>query len=601
MTAYFRSRVERLAVFTLLIWFIGEVPALSAAEQPNVLLIMADDQGWGDIAAHGAPQLKTPVLDRLAAVGVQFDRFYVSPVCAPTRASLLSGRYSLRTGVSGVTRGYENMRGSELTIAECLRCAGYSTGCFGKWHNGRHLPMHPNGQGFDEFFGFCGGHWNTYFDTPLEHNGERVETSGYITDVITDAALKFIRERQGQPWFCYVPYNAPHSPWRVPDEFYAKYQDKGLDETAACAYAMIECVDASVGRLLAELKRLQLDDDTLVLFLTDNGPNSPRFNGGMRGTKGSVHEGGVRVPLFVKWGDRLKPHRVEQIAAHIDLLPTILEACGVELPDGPQLDGLSLWPLIANTDDVTSSWPERILLTTRESGTAQSRSQFRGAARSQRWRATFENGRWSLFDMLNDPGQKIDVATQHSDELKRLSTAWNTYIDGLLADGFEEPEIPVDAASGRTLELPGHEAFLESATGNGIRYAGVSGFANCWVTDWTDCDATLLWNLNVISPGQWKVVLEYAATPEQSGSKLEIVCGESRREFVVEQSHDSPFVPVPERLIPSPHYSVRSWATQAAGIVRLPSGKQTLILRGLHRPGSAFPEIKSVQMRRVGD
>ena len=574
---------------------------LAAADRPNVLLIMTDDQGWGDIASHGAPVLRTPVLDRLAKEGVQFDRFYVSPVCAPTRSSLLSGRYSLRTGVCGVTRGYENMRGSELTIAECLRSAGYATGCFGKWHNGRHMPMHPNGQGFDEFFGFCGGHWNTYFDTPLEHNGELVETSGYVTDVITDAALDFIRDQNGKPWFCYVPYNAPHSPWRVPDEFYSKYLDKGLDEKAACAYAMVECLDANIGRLLAELKRQQLDDDTLVLFLTDNGPNSPRFNGGMRGAKGSVHEGGVRVPLFVKWGDRLKPHRVSQIAAHIDLLPTILDACNVQKPDGPPLDGTSLWPLIKDAADASTNWPERILLTTRESGTVTSRKSLRGAARSQRWRATFENGRWSLFDMIADPGQKSDAAAKHPDELKKLASAWDEYIDGLLADGFSDPEIPVDAAADRVIELPGNEAFLDSVTGNGIRYAGVNGFANCWVTDWTDDEATLRWNLDVVSPGNWEAVVEYAATPDQAGAQLEIVCGDSRQKFVIQRSHNSPFVPVPERLIPSPHYSIRSWAMQPAGTVQLASGKQSLILLGNRRPGRAFPEIKSVRLRRKGN
>ena len=592
-------RLCSVAVAMLLVS--GSTLPLFAAERPNVLLIMTDDQGWGDIAAHGAPELQTPVLDRLAAEGVQFDRFYVSPVCAPTRSSLLSGRYSLRTGVCGVTRGYENMRGSELTIAECLRSAGYATGCFGKWHNGRHMPMHPNAQGFDEFVGFCGGHWNTYFDTPLEHNGEAIETSGYITDVITDAALQFIRDQKDTPWFCYVPYNAPHSPWRVPDEFFSKYADKGLDETAACAYAMVECLDTNIGRLLSELEQLQLDDDTLVLFLTDNGPNSARFNGGMRGTKGSVHEGGVRVPLFVKWGDRLKPHRVSQIAAHIDLLPTILAACGVEKPEGAPLDGASLWPLISEDDVAAAGWPDRILLTTRESETVESRKSLQGAARSQRWRATFEKGQWSLFDMATDPGQKTDVAADHPTELKKLSAAWNAYIDGLLADGFREPEVPVDAASGRVIELPGNEAFLDSATGGGIRYAGVNGFANCWVTDWTDAGATLRWNLDVVSPGRWEVVLEYAGSPDQAGSRLEIVCGESRREFVVQQSHNSPFVPVPERLIPSPHYSIRSWATQPAGPVRLASGKQSLVLRGLRRPGRSFPEIKSVRLRRMDD
>ncbi|MFB0554225.1 MAG: sulfatase-like hydrolase/transferase, partial [Phycisphaerae bacterium] len=172
---------------------------------PNVILIITDDQGWGDIHSHGNDKIDTPVMNKLAADGARFDRFFVSPVCAPTRASLLTGRYHLRTGTHGVTRGYENMRSEEVTIAEAIKQAGYATGCFGKWHNGAHYPYNPNGQGFDEFLGFCSGHWNNYFDTTLEHNGRLVKTKGYITDVLTDAAVRFIEKNKDRPFFCYIP------------------------------------------------------------------------------------------------------------------------------------------------------------------------------------------------------------------------------------------------------------------------------------------------------------------------------------------------------------------------------------------------------------
>ncbi|OHB85228.1 MAG: hypothetical protein A2V98_26020 [Planctomycetes bacterium RBG_16_64_12] len=186
------------------------------AERPNVVLIMTDDQGWGDVRSHGNERIDTPAHDRLASEGARFDRFYVSPVCAPTRASLLSGRYHLRSGVHGVTRAYETMRSEEVTIAEILRSAGYATGCFGKWHNGFHFPYHPNGQGFEEFVGFCGGHWTIYFDTRLEHNGRPIATTGYIAYVLTDVAISFIRTNRDRPFFCYLPYNTPHSPFQVP-------------------------------------------------------------------------------------------------------------------------------------------------------------------------------------------------------------------------------------------------------------------------------------------------------------------------------------------------------------------------------------------------
>ena len=304
------------------------------ASRPNVLLIMTDDQGWGDVRSHGNDKIDTPVQDAFAAQAARFERFYVSPVCAPTRASLLTGRYHLRTGTAWVTRGLETMRCEEVTLAEILKQAGYATGCFGKWHNGAHYPHHPNGQGFDEFFGFCAGNWNNYFDTHLEHNGKSVTTGGFITDVLTDAAMAFIEEHKDRPFFCYVPYNAPHGPFQVPDRYFEKYKKRGLDDKTAAVYGMVENVDDNLDRLLHKLDELKLTDNTIVLFLTDNGPNGKRYNGGMKGTKGSVDEGGVRVPLFIRWPGQINPGiTVKPIAAHIDLLPTIVELCGVSMPD----------------------------------------------------------------------------------------------------------------------------------------------------------------------------------------------------------------------------------------------------------------------------
>lgn len=198
--------------------------------RPNILLIMTDDQGWGDIRSHGNPLIDTPVLDHLAEQGTRFDRFFVSPVCAPTRASLLTGRWHLRTGTHGVTRGNETMRSEEVTLAEILRQQGYHTGIFGKWHNGAHYPEHPNGQGFEEFIGFCSGHLNNYFDATLEYNGKPIKSKGYITDVLTDAAIEFIVKNKTQPFFCYLPYNAPHSPFQVPNRYFQKYKNRGLDD-----------------------------------------------------------------------------------------------------------------------------------------------------------------------------------------------------------------------------------------------------------------------------------------------------------------------------------------------------------------------------------
>ena len=349
--------------------------AVLAADRPNVLLILTDDQGWGDLSMHGGP-LATPQLDRLAAEGAQFERFYVSPVCAPTRSSLLTGRYHWRTGVHGVTRGQENMRSDEATIAEIFSRSGYATGCFGKWHNGASYPLDPVGQGFDRFVGFCAGHWNNYFDTTLRDSrrlptgrvqSRMVPTDGYITDVLTDAAIGFIQRQAGRPFLCYVPYNAPHWPPQVPDRFYDKFAARPeLDPKEKAAYAMVENIDENVGRLLKKLDEHGLADNTIVVFVTDNGANSDRWDGEMRGAKGSIHEGGIRVPCFVRWPGKVDAGRVIGTAAmHIDLLPTLAGLCGVDVdavPAAGPRDGIDLSRLLLGKTD---SLPSRQLITSR--------------------------------------------------------------------------------------------------------------------------------------------------------------------------------------------------------------------------------------------
>lgn len=585
------------------IWMHGSNQTQAAPRQPNVLLIMTDDQGWGDIASHGARHLRTPVLDKLAASGARFDRFFVSPVCAPTRASLLTGRYALRTGVRGVTRGWENMRSSEVTLAEYFRSAGYATGCFGKWHNGRHLPLHPNGQGFDEFVGFCGGHWNTYFDAPLERNGHSISSRGYITDVLTDEAISFIQQQGEDPWFCYVPYNAPHSPWLVPESFFAPYTQAGLDNTTACAYAMVENLDWNTGRLLEALNRSGLNNDTIVIFLTDNGPNSNRFNGGMRGRKGSVHEGGVRVPLFIRWTGKIAPGRtVQQICAHIDLLPTLLEMCDLRHQPEASIDGVSLWPIIQEST-TEKEWPDRLLFTSRTSGDEESLDNIRGAVRSDRWRATYENSRWSLFDMQTDPAQKADVASSHPEVTTKLANSYRAWLKDVHPQPPADPVVPLshrESLQGRRIELPAHEAVLErSASGRGIRYAGTAGYANSWITDWTDTEAAVFWPVDVPENGLWSFSLWCSSRPENSGSRFRLSCGTSSIEFVVPESDDPTFNASRERIPPSPHYATRTWQKLTLGSLPLNVGRQKIRIQGIDRTGPAFAEIKALQLSPV--
>ena len=214
-----------------MVWLTGTASAVDSAEQPNVLVILSDDQGWGDLSCHGNTNVSTPNLDSLAKRGASFERFFVCPVCSPTRAEFLTGRYYPRGGVSGVTRGQERLDLNERTIADVFRAAGYRTGAFGKWHNGTQYPYHPKARGFEEFYGFCSGHWGNYFSPLLESNGRLVRGNGYVSDDFMQRAIQFIKQAHPQPFFVYVAFNTPHSPMQVPDRWWTPFEDKQLSMT----------------------------------------------------------------------------------------------------------------------------------------------------------------------------------------------------------------------------------------------------------------------------------------------------------------------------------------------------------------------------------
>jgi arylsulfatase A-like enzyme len=262
----------------LLLWtWLSSCQEKEQERKPNVILILTDDQGYGDLGIHQNPDIKTPVLDRFASESAQFDRFYVSPLCAPTRASVLTGRYHLSTGTISVSNGLETMDAKEYTLGELFQDNGYRTGLFGKWHNGQHYPHHPLAQGFDEFTGFLAGHWSNYFDTPLEKNGTSQTFPGYLPDVLTNETLAFIDQNQDRPFFAFVSLNTPHSPHQVPDEYFDPYKLAGLDDELAAVYGMVSNIDHNIGRILEKLETLGLEENTLVIFLTDNGPNGNRL------------------------------------------------------------------------------------------------------------------------------------------------------------------------------------------------------------------------------------------------------------------------------------------------------------------------------------
>ena len=327
-------------------------------EHPNIIIILSDDQGWGDLGFNGNRTVSTPILDKMAKNGVSLQYFYVSPVCSPTRAEFLTGRYHVRGGVSSTSTGRVRLDLDETTIAQIFKKAGYSTAAYGKWHNGGQAPYHPNSRGFDDFYGFCSGHWGNYFNPILEHNGEITRGKGFITDDLTNHAIDFIDQHSKSPFFLYLPLNTPHSPMQVPDNYWAKYKNIELTQKGSlaskensvhtkAALALSENIDWNVGRLMKRLDQLKLAKNTIVIYFSDNGPNGHRWNGGMKGIKGTTEEGGVRSPLIMQWPGKLKAGtQIKSIASVMDLLPTLADLANIPLDSKKPLDGKSLKSLL---------------------------------------------------------------------------------------------------------------------------------------------------------------------------------------------------------------------------------------------------------------
>lgn len=572
-------------------------PSIDSGDQetvelpPNIVLVITDDQGWGDLKSNGNKWLDTPVLDKLRQDGASFDRFYVSPVCAPTRASLLTGRYYLRTGTTWVTHRKEVMRSEEVTFAEVFKEADYITGIFGKWHNGAQYPNDPIGQGFDEFYGFSAGHWNNYFNTGLIHNDTPVSTTGYINDVLTDKAIAFIDENRDRPFLCYVPYNTPHSPFQLPDEYYDKYKAMGLNEKDASVYGMCENLDDNIGRILTRLDSLDLTNNTIVIFLTDNGPNGQRYNDGMKGWKGHIDEGGVRVPLFIRWPDKIAPGtNIKPLAAHIDLLPTLAELCQVSLSSDVQLDGRSLAPLLLGEK---TDWPERNIYTVRAGASIGPV----GALRSQQYRMVLDlDGAPQLYDMLADPGQEHNLKDSHPKITEELKDTFINWFDHVKPADLTPPPIPVGHPARLLTELPASEALLSES----VSFKGERGWSNDWIINWEQVTDTISWKIDVEEAADFEIQMVYACQEEELGSTIRLSIGNQSLTKEIEVSYKGETLPSPDR-VPRGEVYERKWGIMEMGKLYLESGRQTITLSATKIIGAQVAELKSLRLRRMNN
>lgn len=478
--------------------------SVHAEERPNVVIVITDDQGYGDLSCHGNPVLKTPNLDKLHSESTRLKDYHVSPTCSPTRSAFLTGHWTNRTGVWHTIMGRSMLRENEVTMGQVFKDAGYATGMFGKWHLGDNYPFRPEDRGYTEVMRHGGGgvgqtpdYWdNAYFDGSYWHNGTPEPVKGFCTDVFFDYAKRFIKSQKAakKPFLAYIATNAPHGPMHSPEEFAKPYSD--LKTGLQHFFGMIANIDDNVGKMRKFLDDEGLTENTIFIFTTDNGSSSGwrTFNAGMRAGKGSEFDGGHRVPFFMHWpkGGLTKPRDVEQITAHVDVLPTLIDMCGIESPKNVKFDGVSLKPLIDPNVDV--QWPDRILVT--DSQRVKDPIKWRkSAVMTSQWRLI--NGK-QLYDIKVDPGQKSDVASGHPKVVERLTAFYDAWWEELLPSFSNATAIYLGHPDDNPARLTSHDwittkttPWNQSQVRRKMNGKGNTGFWNVFVAEDGDYEVRL--------------------------------------------------------------------------------------------------------------
>lgn len=591
---------------------------------PNVVVMLADDSGWGDLSVNGNTNIQTPNLDKLAKAGASFDRFFVCALCAPTRAEFLTGRYHSRGGVRGVSTGQERLNTDEKTIADSFLTAGYATGAFGKWHNGSQWPYHPNARGFQEYIGYTSGHWGEYFNPPLEHNGKMFRAEGFIVDVLVGKAVEFIEANRSKPFFCYIPLTTPHSPFSVPDEHWNKFKDapisqRGVDgdsedlAVTRTVLAMMDNIDVNVGRVLKKLDDLKLSDNTIVVYFSDNGPNSTRWNGGMKGKKGVTDEGGVRSSLFIRWPGKIKEGlKVERISGAIDLMPTLTALAGVKAANDPTKKPLDGWDL--STELTGGEWKhgQRELM------------NFNGGRLSVRSQTHRLDAAGGLYDMVADPNQTKDIAAEQPDIVAKLSAAgmqWHQEVFGR-PYAFAKAALPAGDGKGKgknkgkdkkkdkggpTLadDRPYPVGYTEFPVTmlparDGVPHGEVqrsSGAPNCsYFVNWKTKADEMTWDIDIHTAGEYEASIDYACPVPDAGATIELSFGEAKTTGKVTPGWFPPLLDGQDRAPRKGESYMRDFHTLPLGTLKLAAGRGLLRLKALEIPGSSVAEVRRVTL-----
>ncbi len=509
-------------------------------------------------------------------------------------------------GVYSTSAGGERFDLSERTIAQSFQDAGYATAAFGKWHSGSQPPYHPNSRGFDEFYGFTSGHWGNYFSPRLEHNGEVVEGSGFIIDDLTDHALGFMREHQSSPWFVYVPLNTPHSPMQVPDELWDQFKDRDIEpdplppnrkaedpQFTRAALALVSNIDANVDRMLRALQETDQADRTIVVFFCDNGPNSYRFNGGMRGRKGSVHEGGVRSPGLIRYPGHVPAgSRLDTVAGAVDLMPTLTELAGI--PAGPTagpLDGVSLADRLLQPEQEILTLQNRSLLSHWNGKYCLRQGDFR------------LHGDGTLYNVAKDRGEQNDVADQHpgvEDQMAGQLDLYKKTFKDFASRRVTNRPFPIADPGAEWTHLPARDAQFDAPIVRSNKYPNCS-----YLTGWTDPQATIRWPVQSLGEGDFRAFLYYAAQPAAVGQTLTLRWqpDDGRGDQAsarVSAAAGGNFLSIDKIRSPQEESLVKDWGRMSLGTIHVAPGQGRLTLGTDGNGPVAGVEVALLVLQRVG-
>ena len=592
----------KILISLLLSIFISCNSNIDSQVHPNIILILTDDQGWGDLSLNGNEDLHTPNIDKIALNGVRFDRFFVSPVCSPTRAEILTGRHHTRTGVYDVSLGGERINVDEETLGDLFKAAGYKTAAYGKWHNGMQAPYHPNTRGFDQFYGFCSGHWGNYFNPVLEKNGELVKGKGFIADDLTNHGIEFIRKNKNNPFFLFMPFNTPHSPMQVPDKYWNKFKNKDLTQKGTlsnipddkysgtnskgenhskAALAMCENIDWNVGRIIETLESQKIIDNTIIIYLSDNGPNGHRWNAEMKGIKGSTDEGGTRSPMIISWkGNIPSGKKVSKIASGIDLLPTLIDISGIKVKPKNKLDGVNLRQLIYQND---VNWQERYIY-----------NYWRGSLslRSQDFRLDNEN---NLYNMNDDPNQLNNVSSNYKEIFEVMKKAKIEWKKELLANITKDKRAFIIGHP----ELKNTQIPARDANANGLIKRS-NYYPNCsYMTNWVNIEDTITWDAEVAEDGRFEAIIYYTCKKDALGSEIELSFSDSSVSKKITKFYDPKEYGQENDRSPRIESYVKDFIPLKMGVIDLKKGKGTLMLKGLKMTGKELLDFRLLMLKRI--